>query len=273
MSKTILAFGELLWDILPDGAVLGGAPANFAYRVCNLGDACYLISRLGNDELGKKARQKLREMGMDDRHVQEDTRHPTGTVDVFLDENRIPDYTINAEVAYDYIEKSEALLALAGKADCFSNAILASSLQRADILKINVEELEALADMLGIKGDDLPGQAAELLENYGLQLCLITFAEEGALAVSRDTCVYDPGYASVLVDPLGCGDAFSAAFIQAYARGKPLADCLQAGNRIGGLVAGLRGATEAVCTGHLEDFENKNYHRRFRASLKPYSII
>ena len=103
MKKTILAFGEVLWDVLPSCTVLGGAPFNFIYRVNSLGDTGLMISRLGRDELGRKAHEQIIQSGLDTRSIQWDDELPTGTVQVSFDEQNNPDYFIVPDVAYDRI--------------------------------------------------------------------------------------------------------------------------------------------------------------------------
>jgi len=116
--RTVLSFGETLWDLLPAGAVLGGAPCNLAYRVNALGERGLIVTRLGRDARGREAYERLRGLGMDLSLVQWDDRKPTGTVPVILDAKGIPDFTIVEDVAYDGIDATPELLAEAGKADC-----------------------------------------------------------------------------------------------------------------------------------------------------------
>ncbi len=97
--KTILAFGEVLWDILPSCTVLGGAPFNFVYRANSLGDKDLMISRLGRDELGRKAHEQIIRSGLDTRFIQWDDELPTGTVEAGFDEQNNPDYFIVPHVA------------------------------------------------------------------------------------------------------------------------------------------------------------------------------
>ena len=117
-QKLILAFGEVLWDLMPSGAVLGGAPFNFAYRVNSLGDSGIVASRLGEDALGREAAETMKALGMATTQVQWDKEHATGTVAVSLDEAGNPSFVIAPEVAYDHIALTDALQALAAEADC-----------------------------------------------------------------------------------------------------------------------------------------------------------
>ena len=118
MPFTLAAFGEMLWDLLPSGRVLGGAPFNFAHRAASIGDRGIMISRLGDDELGREALAAMRSLGMDTTCIQLDATHSTGTVPVRLDARGSPVFTILPDVAYDHIEPSEEAEAAVDRADC-----------------------------------------------------------------------------------------------------------------------------------------------------------
>ena len=102
MQRTVLSFGETLWDLLPTATTLGGAPFNFAYRANCLGEKGIMVSRLGRDELGKQAMERILALGMDTTYIQWDDERPTGTVTVSFDEAENPDYVVIPDVAYDY---------------------------------------------------------------------------------------------------------------------------------------------------------------------------
>ena len=91
---TVVAYGEALWDLLPSGPVLGGAPLNFAYRINSLGYRGVMISQLGSDSFGDQALEQMTALGMDTAFIQRTSEYPTGTVEVILDENKNPDYNI-----------------------------------------------------------------------------------------------------------------------------------------------------------------------------------
>jgi fructokinase len=191
----IVGLGEILWDILPSGRQLGGAPANFAYCAHLLGNRAMIASRIGTDELGSEVRNRLRHDGLGESFLQSDSAHPTGTVRVELDPNGQPRYDITAEVAWDFMEWTDAWKSLAQSADavCFgtlaqrspisratilkvleatredalrvfdvnlrqnfySAEILEQSLRAANVLKINAEELSVLKQLLGVGTDFL----------------------------------------------------------------------------------------------------------------------
>ena len=118
MRKIVAAVGELLWDLLPGGKVLGGAPANFIYRMNSFGDMGQLITRIGDDDLGDEALERIRQLELSERNIQIDPAYPTGTVQVRLNKQGIPDYTIHEQVAYDNLEATPAALELARHVDC-----------------------------------------------------------------------------------------------------------------------------------------------------------
>jgi fructokinase len=188
MPHTIVAYGELLWDLLPGGARLGGAPFNFVYRVNCLGDRGIMISRVGIDDLGRRALQAVAGLGMETGYIQTDGEHSTGTVKVSFDRKRNPDFTILPDAAYDFIEPEAGLRELAGRADClcfgtliqrrevsrntfgeliaafrgsfalldinlrrdcWSRQSVLGSIERADILKLNEEEARLVAGLYG----------------------------------------------------------------------------------------------------------------------------
>lgn len=117
----IVGIGEILWDVYPDRKVAGGAPFNFAFHCHQLGHDAVIVSRVGDDDLGRELRERVRELGLSDDYIQTDRDHPTGTVQVKLDSNKVPTYTITEYVAWDYIaweEKLEALT-MTCRAACF----------------------------------------------------------------------------------------------------------------------------------------------------------
>lgn len=291
MHKVIAAFGELLWDVFPTGEVLGGAPANFAYRVNSLGHEGHLITRLGNDDRGRRAAEIVRTNGMSLDLVQWDDAHPTGTVPITLDASGSPDFTILPAVAYDYIEPSPALLALAGRVDClcfgtliqraeisrrtlhtlldhapnalkvldlnlrkecYSTETIAESLARADILKLNETEAEILANRFGLP-DTFAQFAPAAVAKWELDCCVVTLGGKGVVAANNaGQFVQRPGHQVNVVDTCGSGDAFTAGFIHSLFEGKTLSDACDFANALGALVAQTRGGTAPVAFSEIE---------------------
>ena len=312
MRKTILSFGEALWDLLPSGPALGGAPFNFAYRVNSLGDRGLVVTRLGCDDYGRRALDQMTALGMDVTHVQQDDYRPTGTVEVSLDEKRNPEFLIVPEVAYDFIEVTHEALQLAAAADCFCFGTLAQrapgsqltlhrlldvsskclkfldinlrkdcyslqtiteSLKRADILKMNLQEAHYLAELFEISLTTLPDFCSEMMEEWSLSCCLVTLGEHGAFAASLNyDKVYVPGLEINVVDTCGSGDAFSAGFIHEYLRLKPLASCCRFGNLLGALAATRRGGTEPISPVELDLFAAAKHRFIREPKLEEFSV-
>lgn len=311
MQKTILSFGETLWDLFPSGPVLGGAPFNFAQRVYSLGDRGIIVTRLGRDEYGKKALEQIAALGVDTAYVQKDDHHPTGTVQVTLDAKGNPDFFIVPEVAYDFIDVTYELLELAATADCFCFGTLAQrtpasrlslhrlldvagkgvkymdinlrkdcffretiteSLTKANILKMNLQEAHYLAELFEISLSSLPDFCAEMMEEWSLSGCLVTLGEHGAFAASAKEKVYVPGYEITVADTCGSGDAFSAGFIHEFLRGKSLAECCRLGNALGAMVAMQKGATTPITVEEVRHFLQAKRRRFHEPSLKPFEV-
>jgi len=138
MGKTIVAYGEILWDILPGATLLGGAPFNFIHRIHTLGGHGIIMSRLGKDDPGYRANDIIRSHGLDDSCIQWDEERPTGTVEVDVDDSGNPDFLIIPDVAYDYIEQRADYLDITASADCicFGTLVQRSALSRATLYGI-----------------------------------------------------------------------------------------------------------------------------------------
>ena len=312
MRKTILAFGETLWDMLPTGAKLGGAPFNFVYRVNSLGDRGIMVSRLGRDGLGQEAMENIRSLGMSTDYIQRDETRPTGSVEVSFDEKNNPDYVIIPEVAYDYIETTDALLSVAAEADCFCFGTLiqrsnksrqtlyrmldaadravklldinlrrncfsidtvTASLKAANILKLNDAEAIQLAQMLEIPDEGVNMISQRLIEQYALDCCVVTLGNRGAFATTAGgEKSYVPGYEVSLADSLGSGDAFTAGFINKYIRGEQLADCCRYGNALGAIVATQEGATSPIGKKDISDFLTSERNRICDPVVKNFAV-
>jgi fructokinase len=282
-SYTIVGLGELLWDVLPKGKELGGAPANFAYMTSLLGDHGIVASRVGSDALGRTAGRRLERIGLRSKFLQIDTQHPTGTAKVEVDPAGQPTFQITEGVAWDFFEWTPEWQKLASTADavCFgtlaqrapqsrttirsflsevgrgttrifdmnlrqkfySAEILDDSLKLSDVVKLNQDELPLAVKALGGTFTDEERSARWLRDKYGLRLVCVTRGATGSLLVSSTEVHQHSGLRIVVADTVGSGDAFTAALIYHYLRRASLATMNEAANRMGAWVASQTGAT------------------------------
>ncbi len=293
MAHDVIAFGEALWDLLPTGEKLGGAPLNFAYRMASLGRQAALVTRLGVDDLGDRAYGLIEALGLNMEFVQRDAAHPTGTVPVVFGAGGIPDFTILPNVAYDYIQATEELLEAASRVkclcygtlvqraavsretlrrlleaapqavkvydvnlrrDCYTRESIDESLRSATIFKLNDGEVGEVGGLFGIPSASIPEFCRAVLARWPVTVCIVTLGPSGALGVSRDETVYAPGRSVTVVDTIGSGDAFTAGFAHQYLSGASLAHACAYGNALGALVAATAGGTAPVAPEQIEAF-------------------
>jgi fructokinase len=290
---TVVGLGELLWDLLPAGKQLGGAPANFAYITSLLGDEGIPASRLGQDDLGAQAISRLNQLGLPTVHIQKDADHPTGTVNVEVDSAGQPRFEILEGVAWDFLEWTPLWQTLAQKADavCFgslaqrspktraticsfvratrpdavrvfdvnlrqefySAEVLAESMQLATIVKLNHEELSRIMGLFELEHRGEEPSARQLAALYNLKLVCITRGDGGSLLANASGCSVHQGFQVKVADTVGAGDAFTAALIHEYLRGVPLERMNDVANRVGSWVASQVGATPAPSAGGMEE--------------------
>lgn len=288
----IVGVGELLWDVLPGGKQLGGAPANFAYVSNLLGDDGISASRVGNDQLGEEARNRLTQLGLSHAFVQSDEQHPTGSVRVEINAAGQPSFEILPSVAWDFLEWTGQWQRLATSADavCFGSLaqrapksrvsiqrflsatraqavrifdanlrqdfytrqILKESMQLATIVKLNHDELPLMARLFGIESYDEVEAGRKLLAMHDLKLVCVTRGSHGSLLISKDASHEHHGFRVKVADTVGAGDAFTAALVHGYVRGHSLAEINERANRVGAWVAGQSGAMPACPREGLE---------------------
>lgn len=263
-KKLVIGMGEALWDVLPEGKKLGGAPANFAYHVSQFGlDSC-VISAVGEDALGAEILKNFDEKDL--KHNIETVPYPTGTVQVEIDQAGIPQYEIKENVAWDNIPYTARLEALAGRtrAVCFGSLaqrnvvsrntinrfldaipeendalvvfdvnlrqgfynkeILCNSMTRCNILKINDEELVTVSRMFGYPGIDLQDKCWILLGKYNLKMLILTCGINGSYVFTPGNVSFQPTPKVEVADTVGAGDSFTAAFIASILKGLPVAE-------------------------------------------------
>lgn len=250
-TPKVVSLGEVLWDLLPSGPVLGGAPSNFACHVAGLGGDAALVSRVGDDDFGRKARRQLTAKGVRLDALGTDPTAPTGTVGVELTADGQPKFTIHENVAWDRITADDAARAVVGAADavCFGSLAqrtpaarlairallgstrpgalrifdinlrapfyaqetLAESLRLADVLKLNDGELAILAQMFALPGSPRE-QVQSLARTFELQAILLTLGAEGSCLWRAEQWYEQPGQRVDVRDTIGAGDSFTAVY-------------------------------------------------------------
>ena len=283
MNNTfVVGMGEALWDMLPEGKKIGGAPANFAYHISQFGLDSRVVSAVGDDELGAEIMDNFREKKLN--CMIETVPYPTGTVLVQLDRNGVPCYDIREGVAWDNIPYTPALEGLARqtRAVCFGSLaqrsvvsretinrfldampdgegqykifdinlrqgfytkeILCNSMCKCNILKINDEELVTISRMFGYPGIDLQDKCWILLAKYNLKMLILTCGVNGSY-------VFTPGNVSFVetpkvevADTVGAGDSFTASFVSAILKGKSVPEAHKLAVDVSGFVCTQNGA-------------------------------
>lgn len=282
MSQLVVGMGEALWDMLPEGRKIGGAPANFAYHVSQFGLDSRVVSAVGDDELGNEILANFAEKKLECQI--EKVPYPTGTVQVELDEKGVPRYDIKEGVAWDNIPFTTSLQELAKKTDavCFgslaqrnsvsretinrfidempqeehvlkifdinlrqhfySKELIEESIKKCNILKINDEELAIVSQMFGFADIDFKEQCKLLLTKYNLKMLILTCGVDGSY-------VFSPGEMSFLetpkvkvADTVGAGDSFTGAFVAAILKGLEMKEAHRLAVNVSAFVCTQNGA-------------------------------
>jgi fructokinase len=291
MNSNVIGVGEVLWDLLVTGPQLGGAPANFSYHAHALGAQTQVITRVGKDDYGREIIRRFHEMGLPETTVQIDDTVPTGTAIVALSGDGLAHFTIQDNVAWDHIAVTPEALVAASEAHaiCFgslaqrsqpsrntiqqlvaetsadalrvfdinlrqqfySRGLIEESLQLANVLKLNDDELPTLAEMFGLT--DLPKHQIEwLAHTFSLRLVALTRGANGSLLYQKDNnevrwsdC---PSRPVKVVDTVGAGDSFTAAMVLGLLRKKDLDEINTIANEVARYVCSQPGATPALPT-------------------------
>lgn len=277
MSARIVAVGEILWDLLPSGKQLGGAPANFAYHAHALGANSRLFSRVGDDALGHEILDRLRALGLPTDGVSIDPTAPTGTVSVELQSDGQPTFTIHDNVAWDRLQidwnidadaicfgslgqrcptaRRAILGAVAAtpkavlrvfdinlRQNFFSREIIEPSLALANALKLNDVELPVLAAMFNL-AEGTRNQLSDLTIRFGLRAIALTRGASGSLLLADGVWSEHPGIHVNVVDAVGAGDAFTATWTLGLLAGHSLDAINQKANEVATFVCTQPGAT------------------------------
>lgn len=286
VSPVVIGLGELLWDDFPTGRRPGGAPANCAFQASQLGAVGVVASRVGQDADGEELVRYLTSQGVETRLIQRDPHLPTGRVSVEVSSDGQPSYIIHQQVAWEALAPEANLLAAmkSAAAVCFGTLAqrgaesrrtiqqclrevgpqtlvvydvnlrqqwyerdwIERSLEQSQVLKLNDDELRVLAELLETGEPNLPGFAAVLAQRYGVQTTVLTRGARGCQVYCEGDLVDVPGEPVRVVDTVGAGDAFTAAFIMGRLWGWSTERTAKFANRIGGLVASRPGAMSPI---------------------------
>lgn len=284
--KYIVGIGEALWDMLPAGRQIGGAPANFAYHAGQFGRKSFAVSAVGKDDLGKELLTILAEKKLNT--VIPQIEFPTGTVEVFLTEGGIPHYDIRQDVAWDNIPTSPELDVLAKEtiAVCFgslaqrslvsretiyrfldampksqevlkvfdinlrqnfySREIIEASLAYCNVLKLNDEELPVIVKMLGVAGETDEELCRCLMHDFDLRIVILTQGAQGSYVFSDDLASYVETPHVEVADTVGAGDSFTGSFIGSLLMGKSIRDSHITAVRVAAHVCTQHGAMPEI---------------------------
>lgn len=283
-NRYVVGLGEALWDVLPEGKKLGGAPANFAYHAGQFGLQTIAVSALGEDALSEETVQQLEEKKLN--YEMPRVPYPTGTVLVELDAEGIPTYDIKENVAWDNIPFSESIENIARHAqavcfgslaqrnvvsretiykfldstpsDCvkifdinlrqqfYTKEVIQESLKRCNILKINDEELITIGRMFGYPGLDIENKCFLILGKYNLDMLVLTCGVNGSYVFTPGKVSYQPTPKVEVSDTVGAGDSFTGSFCAAILRGKTVEEAHQLAVRVSAYVCTQNGAMPQI---------------------------
>lgn len=289
-QHVIAGIGELLWDVLPDAEVIGGAPVNFAYHVTALGARGIPITTIGRDTRGEKALDELQQRGVDTAAISTVSQYPTGFVPVVLEKEGKATYVFPDQLAWDHLLINDYAAALPAGLDaiCFgtlgqrsphsrrvigdyldslrpatvkvfdinlrqnfySRQVIEDSLLRADIFKLSEEELPVLGQLLALQ-EPMEQWLKLIVKRYNLAMAIFSRGEKGSLLCTPDDFSDHPGITADVTDTIGAGDSFTAAAIIGYLRGLTLDAINAQANKVAAYVCSQRGGMP-----YLPEFNN-----------------
>ena len=286
----ICCFGEVLWDLLPAGRQMGGAPMNVAAHLQQMGLSSLIISRVGRDDLGNEIIEWLSKNQFPLKWVQTDAQYPTGKVHVDLTDKNQVAYEIVQPAAWDFIEVSDEMIALVsnssgivfGSLACrnqvsrssllklleqapfkifdvnlrpphYSQELVELLLQQADMVKMNDEELRLISGWYGLTERDELQIMDYLKSTFNIRLLLVTRGGKGAVVLNDSGFYESTGYKVKVADTIGSGDSFLAGFLKMTTSGKPIEEALHFACAIGAIVATYHGASPAVTEKEIQN--------------------
>ena len=288
-KRYVVGIGEALWDMLPEGKKLGGAPANFAYHAAQFGLDTIAVSALGEDKLAEETIAAFEEHKLN--YCMPRVPYPTGTVLVTLDEQGIPAYQIREGVAWDNIpftpevetiaqnaravcfgslaQRSIVSFETIGKfldatpADClkifdinlrqqfYTKDVIEESMKKCNILKINDEELVVVSRMFSLPDLDEEKKCRQLMAEYGLDILVLTCGTNGSYVFTKDITSFLPTPKVEVADTVGAGDSFTGSFCAALLNGKPVKEAHQIAVKVSAFVCTQNGAMPQIDFSHL----------------------
>ncbi len=283
-KKYIVGLGEVLFDVLPTGAQLGGAPANFAYHAGQHGLHSVAVSAIGNDALGEEALRLLDEKKL--KYVLPKVDYPTGTVQVSLDAEGVPTYDIKQGVAWDNIpftddikevavncgavcwgslaQRSEVSREMIYKfidhtpADClkifdinlrqnfYNKDIICESMKRCNVLKINDEELVTIGRLFGYPGLDIENKCWLILGKYNLDMLVLTCGVNGSYVFTPGEVSFQETPKVEVADTVGAGDSFTGTFCASILKGKSVKEAHKLAVEVSAYVCTQSGAMPEI---------------------------
>lgn len=291
IEKDILSVGEILYDCYPEYKVLGGAPFNFIYHIWQLTGKGKFVSRIGEDDLGEKIQNRLSGESFDTAFIQKDKKHSTGKVQIKLNEKKVPEFIIEENAAYDFIEYEKVLgnylqnetgliyfgtlaqrnevsrntiqkIAGSGtksfydinlRQNFYSKGIIEKSLELADVVKLNEDELNVVNDLLLKEEFDLVKTSQNIIRIFGIDLLCITLGEEGAVLIKDGKINKYKHSAESIVDTVGAGDAYSAVLCIGYLMDWELKKINKLASEFAAEICTIKGAIP----------ENKEFYKKY----------
>lgn len=291
MTKNVVCFGEVLWDIFPVGEKIGGAPLNVALRLNALDISSTIVSKVGKDQLGERLIEFVKEQGMQTQYIQQDPQFETGKVNVILDQNGTASYEIAYPTAWDKIQVNPSLEEKVSKADIFlfgsliarddishqtllkllsiapykvfdvnlraphyTKELLIDLMQKADFIKFNDEELNEISHAMGSKEKTLEGQLQFIAKQTSTKQICVTKGGDGALLFFDDQLYNQKGFKVEVVDTVGAGDSFLATLLEGLLTSKPPEVAIENACAMGAMVASNAGANPKITSKELKYF-------------------
>ncbi len=284
MKRLVVGLGEVLWDMLPEGRKIGGAPVNFAYHAGQFGIDTMAVSAIGNDKLGEDTIAEMN--GKHLNHIFPSVPYPTGSVQVKLDEKGVPAYDIKENVAWDNIPFTNEIESVARscRAVCFGSLaqrnavsrntirkfiestpsgcirifdinlrqnfytsnVIHDSLELCNILKINDEEIMLVSRMFNYDSSNIENVCRTIMEDFSLEKVILTCGTKGSYIFTKGGVSFMPTPKVNVADTVGAGDSFTGSFCAAILRGLPVAEAHKKAVEVSAYVCTQNGAMPEI---------------------------